>query len=351
MANNTKKKTDENYNFEQLKRDFIGRRHKNIYVFYGEEKYMLSYYLGELRKLVSPGTEEFNLHKFDGKNLSINELSEAINSLPVFSEATVIEIRDFDFSKINEDVRSELTKILSDVPDYAHIVFVCDTVDFKLDGRVKANAALKKLLNAVQFNYQGEDILSRWIPQHFRDYGKSISAGDTKYLSYITGGDMTLLLGEISKISAYAENRMVTRKDIDAVVVPVIEAQGYELTDAILAGKRETAIKKLGDLLMINEAPHKILFIIATRIRQLLCARIYMDSGKSMKDFMNMCEIKYDFQAKGIYAAAKKLSVKDCAKLNGFVADTAFKLNSTPQEGDDLLKELLVRFSLYLRMA
>ena len=76
-----------------------------------------------------------------------------------------------------------------------------------------------------------------------------------------------------------------------------------------------------------------------------------MDSGKSMKDFMNMCEIKYDFQAKGIYAAAKKLSVKDCAKLNGFVADTAFKLNSTPQEGDDLLKELLVRFSLYLRMA
>lgn len=351
MAAGYSNKKKEQTELDVLKQDFAAGTHKNVYVFYGEERYLLMHYLGELRKLVPEDTQEFNYRRLEGKGLNMHDLSEAVDSLPVFCDATLTEVWDFDFGKLSEDTRSSLTEILSDVPEYAHIVFVSETVEFKLDGRVKANAALKKLLNPVEFSYQGPDILLKWIPQHFRTYGKTIDRANTEYLSFITGGDMTALSGEISKIAAYADDKTVTRQDIDAVVIPIVDAQGYELTDAILSGNRELAVKKLGDLLGMNEAPHKILFTIAMRIRQLLCAKVFQESGRNIRDFMAVCGIKYEFQAKGIFAAAKKINKKACIKLNMCVSETAYKLNSSSQNGGELLKELLVKLIVYSKAA
>jgi DNA polymerase-3 subunit delta len=341
----------ENLEYDNFRKDLAAGTTKNLYVFYGEERYLLSFYLEKLRARVAPGTEEFNHKRFDGKNMVLRDLAEAVDALPVFSEYTFTEIWDYDFSKMNEDSRNELKSILSDIPEYTCVVFVFDTIEFKLDGRVKANSEIKKLLTAVEFKPQENSELNKWIAKHFKSYGKKIDKGTAEYLSFITGGLMTSLSSEINKVASYAPGEVVTRADVDAVVIPVVDAQTYELTDAILNGNSELAMKKLSDLLSMNEAPHKILFSIALKIRQLLCAKVLQKSGRTIKDFMDLCGIKYEFQARGIFTAAKKTSTKSCRKMTECTSETAYKLNSTSQDGGDLLKELLVKLTIYSKAA
>ena len=337
------KRKGENGTYQQLKNDLRNGKPGRIYAFWGEERYLLEHYLGELRRLVPAGTEEFNHRRLDGRILSVNDLQESIDALPVFSDFTLTEINDFDFSKINDQTRQSLVSILSDVPDYACVVFVFDTVEFKLDGRIKANASLKKMITSVEFARQDQNEIVVWIARHFKADGKKIDRDTAEYLAFITGGMMTDLSNEIEKLVAYSRGETITKADVDAVVIPVLDAAAYELTDAILSGKRAASMEKLGELFAMGEPPHKILFSISMKLRQLLCAKACILSGVGIDEFMKMCSVRYEFQAKSVLTSAKRLTLSECRNMVTASSNAAYVLNSSAQEPEEVLKELIVR--------
>ena len=67
-----------------------------------------------------------------------------------------------------------------------------------------------------------------WITRHFAAKGKRISTDLCSYLIEITGGTMTALSGEISKICAYSGAEHIKKTDIDAVTEPVMDASWFE---------------------------------------------------------------------------------------------------------------------------
>ncbi|MGM9521666.1 MAG: DNA polymerase III subunit delta [Oscillospiraceae bacterium] len=340
------KKPEENIEYDNLRSAIKARKLCRLYAFWGEERYLMENYIRQIRSFIPKGTEEFNHRRFDGKTLSVTELSQAVDALPVFSDMTLIEISDFDFSKLNEENRTELIKILSDIPEYACVIFVFDTVEFKVDGRTKSGAALKKLFTSVEFRLQDQKVLIGWIAKHFKSGEKQITREAAEHLIFMTGGLMSTLDTEIEKLIAYSMGDVVTVEDVDAVVTPVLDAASYELTDAIISGKNDLAVKKLGELMQMNEAPHKILYSISAKLRQLLCARICIDSGKSIGEFMKLAGVRYEFQARGVYNAARRLTLSQCGKMVSLAANTAYKLNSTNQDGGELLSELIIRLAI-----
>jgi DNA polymerase-3 subunit delta len=238
----------------------------SFYIFHGEERYLLERCLAEMRRTLSPdGIDSFNYKRFDGKALSTEILSEAVDTLPAFAERTLIEIHDFDIFK--GDTRADLAALFSDIPDYACIIFVYNTVPYKPDGRVKINSEILKYANVVDFPVQEQDKLVKWIRRHFMDAGKSISTSDAEYMAFITGGYMATLHGEIEKAAAYAKSETVTRADIDAVVTPVLDTVAYKLTDALVSRDYPRAIGLLDELIQMREAPHKLLYSIALKMR------------------------------------------------------------------------------------
>ena len=60
---------------------------------------------------------------------------------------------------------------------------------------------------------------------------------------------------EIGKIAAYAKNERITKADIDAVAAPVLEAQVFEMTNAVSKGNFDRAAGVLGTLLKWQEEP------------------------------------------------------------------------------------------------
>ena len=82
-----KKTSKANEAFQKLKNDISAGTIGCGYLFYGEESYLREYYLGELRKkLVPAGFEEFNYHRMEGKELTVQTLSEMAEAMPMLAE-------------------------------------------------------------------------------------------------------------------------------------------------------------------------------------------------------------------------------------------------------------------------
>ena len=306
-------KTNEAY--QKFKADLSAGAVGCAYIFYGEESYLREYYLEELRKkLVPVGFEEFNYHRLEGKDLTVQTLTEMAEAMPMLSERTLIVVTDFDIFKLGEEQREKLIGLLEDIPPYCCLVFVYDTVAYK------PNKTMKKLckaigdhVQAVEFRAQDSSDLVAWIARRFRALDKEIDRQTAEYLIFTCGGLMTGLVPEIQKIGAYAKGKAITQKDIDDVADPVLSAEVFKLSDAVLQGNYDLAASILGDLLKMQTEPIMILAALGSQLRRIYTARIAIDSGKDKYWLMELWEMKSDYPAKLLLSAAKRTTVDWCA--------------------------------------
>jgi len=317
---------------------------EKCYIFHGEERYLLERNLSNLRALLCPdGLDSFNYKRFEGKGLTVDELENAIDTFPVFADKTLIEIHDFDIFK--NDSKQIICDLLSDLPDYVCIVFIYGTIEYKPDGRQKINKEILTYINVVEFIVQDQDKLIKWIKRHFLDCGKKISSADAEYLAFITGGLMASLNGEIEKTSAYAKGDEITRKDIDSVVTPVLDTVAYKLTDALIDRDNKKALRILDELFQMREAPHKLMYSISVKMRQLLAARICIENNLNKSEFMKMSGIRHEFQARSVFGIAGKTSLPDCRKAVLLCSAASLELNRTsdPEAG---ITEFITKLAL-----
>ena len=287
---------------------------ERAYIFHGDETYLRDYYLGELRKLLVPETfSAFNYHRLDGAGLDVRELSETADAMPMMSDRTMIVVTDFDLSRLSDPQRAALSSFLSDVPEWACVVFLYDTVPYRLtrkkdaetesdepDDAPKASASsVKELRNVIEtyvrtldFQPLGQIDLTNWIADQFRRRGKSIDLRTAEYLIFTCGNLMDGLSQEIGKIADYVNGGSVTRSDIDAIADPVLSRQAFDLSNAVSAGEYDRAAAILGDLIKMQTVPYMITGALGKELRRLYTARLALDYGKSQDWLMDIWKMK-----------------------------------------------------------
>ena len=107
--------------------------------------------------------------------------------------------------------------------------------------------------------------------------------------------------------------KAITQKDIDAVADPVLSAEVFRLSDAVLQGNYDGAARILGDLLKMQTEPIMILAALGSQLRRIYTARMAIDSGKDKYWLMELWEMKSDYPAKLLLSAAKKTTAAWCA--------------------------------------
>ena len=317
----------------------------NFYIFHGEERYLLEHALTALRaKLCPVGQNSFNYKRYEGEVLSFELMEDSINTFPAFAERTFLEIHDFNIFKSDE--RERFLEIFSDLPDYICVAFIYNTIEYKPDGREKLNKEILKYAEVIEFSVAEQSRLIKWITRHFEDCGKKIGRSDTEYIALITGGLMTVLHSEIEKTAAYATGDTITRADIDAVVTPVLDAVAYKLTDALAKREYAKSSQILSDLLEMREAPHKLIYSISLKMRQLLAARVCYENKLGVSDFIEMSGMKFEFQAKALMSSARETTLDDCQKFVLICSETARALNSSgSSEPESCMAELITRLA------
>ena len=329
-----------------LKNDLKQKVTQRLYVFHGEETFLLQHYLGQLKKLLTdPLTESFNYHRLNKETFDLQSLADGIESLPMMAEHTMVWIDEIDLFKLPESDREKIAELFSDIPEYCTVVLTYETTPWKPDKR------LKKLWEAidsngliVEFGRQDQRQLISWVGRHFAANGKKITQELCSYLIDITGGTMTVLAGEISKISAYSGAENITRSDIDAVTEPVLDAVVFQMTDLMGEGNYGAALKKLQQLLKMQQEPISILGAIGSHFRRIGTAKTLLDSGKNAVDLAKLCGIK-EYPARKLMSAAKNFSTAFCALSAELVMETDRKMKTSYDAPERLLEVLVLRLA------
>ena len=332
--------------FQQLKASLRQKQADRLYFFHGEETFLLNHYLGQLRKLlVDELTESFNSHKLTGENFDIRSFADAVENLPMMAEATFVWVDEVDIFKLNESDREKMTEIISDIPEYCTVVFTYETVTWKPDKRFKKLwAAVEKYGTIVEFVKQDQRELINWVTRHFAAAGKRIKPDLCAYLIDITGGTMTALAGEISKICAYSGADEIVKSDIDAVTEPVLDAMAFQMTDFMSKREYGHALVKLSQLLKMQQEPLVILGAIGGHFRRLGTARTLLDNGRPASDFARLYGMS-DYAARKNMSAAGKFSPAFYKRASQLVLETDYAIKTSLDDPERLLEILVMQLA------
>ena len=331
---------------QQLKEDIRQGEPGRLYFFFGEEVFLLHHYLKQLRKIViDPLTESFNFHKLTAENFDLRTFADCVENLPMMAERTMVLVDEIDIFKMNESDRDRMTEILSDIPEYCTVVFTYETTPFKPDKRLKKMwDTVSKVGKIVEFQKQSQRDLVSWISRHFAASGKRIAQDLCVYLMDITGGTMTALSGEISKICAYSGADEIRKADIDAVVEPVLDAVVFQMTDLMSSGEYGAALLKLRQLLKMQEEPIGILAIIGSHFRRLSVAKTLLDNGKTATELMKITGLS-DYPARKTMAAAGRFSKNFYKRAAELVLECDVQLKTSFDDSDRLLEVLILQLA------
>ncbi len=331
---------------QELKAALKAKNPDRLYFFHGEETFLLHHYLEQLKKLLlDEFTEAFNFHKLNSETFGIQELADAVENLPMMAENTFVWVDEIDIFKLNEADRNKITEILSDIPDYCTVVFTYVTTPWKPDKRLKKLwEAVDKHGTVVEFAKQEQKDLIPWVTRHFASQKKRISTDLCAYLIDITGGTMTALAGEISKICAYSGADEIRKTDIDAVTEPVLDAVVFQMTDLLGQGEYGKALVKLQQLLKMQQEPIAILGAVGGHFRRLSTARTLLDNGRSSGELMKLCAMG-DYPARKTMSAAGRFSARFCAKAAELVMETDYKMKTSFDDQDRLLEMLILQLA------
>ena len=297
----------------------------NLYIFYGEERYLLQTMARQLKELLIPGGfEEFNYHRLTGKGLTVQELAETAEAMPMMAEHTLITVTDMDIFKLDESQRTALIDLLGDFPPYCTLVFLYEQVPYKRDGKMKKLcAALNEYVQEVEFVQQERSDLLKWLKRRFAATGHDIDQTAADHLLFTCGSLMRGLIPEVEKIAAYARHERITVEDIDAVAEPVLDARIFDMTNAVTARNYDRAAAILADLLRMQTEPIAILAALGKELRRLYTARLALDGGKDRVWLKELWSMSSDYPAKLLLQAARNVdhdwcrqAVKRCQVLD-----------------------------------
>ena len=317
-----------------------------LYIFHGEEVFLLNHYLQQLKKiLVDNLTESFNFHRLNNENFDIQTLIDGVENLPMMAETTMVQIDDIDLFKLNEADRNRVAELLSDIPEYCTVVFTYETVAWKPDKRQKKLwSVLDENAAIVEFAKQEQRDLIAWVTRHFLAEKKRISTDLCAYLIEMTGGTMTALSSEIKKICAYSGAEEICRSDIDAVVEPVMDAVVFQMTDLLGQGEYARALEKLQQLLKMQQEPIAILGAIGGHFRRISTARTLLDNGKQAGELAGLYSMG-DYAARKTMDTARRFRPEFCKAAAELIMETDYRMKTSFDEQERLLEMLLLRLA------
>ena len=297
----------------------------NVYLFYGEEAFLKEYYLNQLKhKLVEESFADFNLNVFTGKHVDMQQIWDAVESLPVMAQYKMIVSKDSGLFKSPRAAEKEFWEnILADIPPHACVVFY----ETEVDKRSKLYKLIKKNCLAVEFKYQKTIDLVNWVERVLTSYDKKMSKQDIYYLLEHCDTGMTNVKNEIDKLVSYCrERKYISREDIDKICTKSTESRVFHMIDALMENNTQRALESLNDMMILREPVVKILALMARHFSGVLKVKLMMDQGMSTGEItshMGMAPFvvkKYMKQAGHFSARYLHDMLHECVKI-----DTAVK--------------------------
>ena len=286
------------------------------YIFSGEEDYLKKYYMRELREKVL--TDEtfapFNYASYDGEEVDLSAIREAIKSPPMMSDYKLIEWKFANLDQLKESERDALCDLFDLKEDYSSSIFVIMTTAEGFDvGTPKKPAKLatrlSKGFDILNFPKSTDAQLIAWLKKHFEAEKISVDTQTLNELLFRAGHSMDVLNSEVKKLCFYAKangKSEVNSKDVSEITSPSVECDAFALSNAVTQKSSEMAFFAMRDLKQRKVEPQVILAMLERVYSDLTSVALLIDEGAGAAEIESIMKL-HPFKAKLYINSAKRM--------------------------------------------
>lgn len=300
-----------------------------VYLFTGEEDYLVRYYLKSLRDSIV-GDEAFavfNNPVFDGEEVDFAAITEAVKAPPMMSDYKLIEWRHASFLKLNESECVALEELIDACIEHPEsvVAFTADDecVDFGTPKR--PSPFIKRFdskIKILRFEKSTENQLYVWLKKHFNAQGVEVGLDTVKALVFRSGRSMDVLVGEVDKLCALALSRgksVVTPEDVSEVASSTPECDTFALSNAILDRSKPRAYLALEEMKQRRVDYTVIMSMVARTFDDLCAVSHLLDEGLSANEIEEKLSMN-KYKLKMYISAAKRYGTE---RLSEIICDLA----------------------------
>jgi DNA polymerase III delta subunit len=210
------------------------------------------------------------------------------------------------------------------------------------------NAPAANLLEAVEAAGGSVERIERlgpvevpgWISARARLHGVKLDADAVATLASAVGSDTERIEQEVKKLGAYARNATVTAADVKSLVNGAIEADVFELTQAVVRKDPHAAVATLERLLADGNAVQQILALLLWQFRVLLFASAMRTSADAERMAKAIRSSPYAIQR--ATAFARRVTRQDIVRAYEAIYATDQVIKTGRAESDVAALELCV---------
>ncbi|HEY7268582.1 MAG TPA: DNA polymerase III subunit delta [Dehalococcoidia bacterium] len=322
-----------------------------VYLFHGPDAFSARESLRALRSDLGVGDN--NVVRLDGASVTLTDIAAAAQSASFFAEPRLVIIeglatkfggrrggggrsragRGRQAAAPASDL-DQLVELLSNLPETTTVALLEDEPS---PGFLDA---LKPVATTKAFAVKRGDELRRWAEARTQERGAAISGQALGRLcDVIDGFHIGELAQEIDKLVAYTDGRRIELADVEELVSGAIEYQNWDLTDAVMAGRPDQALRLLQRMDEKRHPPQLLHSLIVRQYRQVLTAQAMLREGFAAPQIGERLGITHSYPlgkvidqasrypADGLDKAYRRLLESDAAIKTGLMdIDTALDL-------------------------
>ncbi|MEK7197967.1 MAG: DNA polymerase III subunit delta, partial [Patescibacteria group bacterium] len=237
-----------------------------IIFLYGEDSYRISQKLNELLnqyKTKNPSGLNFTLLNFSEN--SLKDFEDILKNSSLIPEKKLVILKNIE--KTDPERLLELIK-LQNLSKRDDIILVVVSFD---DSKNKLSEYLIKKPNQSQ-NFKPLQYyeVKNWARTLFNSFNTEITDEALDLLLSNHGKDRWRLDSEIKKIACFKMKGIISKSQIEELIVTNKNQNVFELTDALANKNKRKALLALHKILENNEKPTEILGMLAWQIRNIL---------------------------------------------------------------------------------
>lgn len=339
-------------NRKELKKQINSRDFQNVYLIYGEEKmYVRSDTDYLVAKLMGKEPPEFNYHNFS-KDYNMDEIAVAVQVAPFLSEYNCVKVADFDANNCGKKELEGFIEIIKNVPDTTVLIISMPTLEQnpkKLGDFSKLVTLVKKMGVVCEINKESDISLARQIVKWADSRNIKIEQADAYKLQEYVGFDLNSIKNELDKLCNYVgDGNIITTEHIELLVSKRLEANIYNLTDAIVEGNGTKAFEILDTLFYQKEEPNDIINVISMSYIDFYRVRIAQECGVSLSEISQEFGYgKREFVLKKAGTKIRKISTKALRDSVNEITVAYGEMRSASVNQKILVEKLVAKLLMY----
>lgn len=338
-----------------------------LYFVFGDESFLKLHYVDEIaRKAVSKDSEDFNMHRFDGKHTSVEMIKNAVEALPMLCEYSCVLVDDLPIYDLSQQDAENLKSVMNDVPQGCCLIFLMETIvrksrkpkkasekseneveengnhDSEIDEEIEAENIKTNIWDeiltiaqskgfAIEINRRSFSELTTLLMRGAVKRGKTIDEKTARYFVENVGSDIANLQNELDKICAFIKNDNITENDIDLVAVKTVEARIFDMAKYLLTKNSDEAFSILDTLIAQRVEPILIMGTLISPFVDMYRVKAAIRAGHRPEDVAKYFNYKnMDFRLTKQAKPVGKFSMNQLDKCLNILndADTIIKSRS-----------------------